>query len=48
LKLYFDFIHIGIAVQATTDMPNVVADVPEKFDAKFVTPNQHVFTGEYY
>ena len=29
-------------------MPNAIADVPEKFDAKFVTPNQHVYTGEYH
>ena len=47
MKLYFDLIIIGIAVQVVTNMPNAVADVPEKFDAKFVTPNQHVYTGEY-
>ena len=48
MKLYFDLIIIGIAVQVVTNMPNAVADVPEKFDAKFVTPNQHVYTGEYH
>ena len=48
MKLYFDLIVIGIAVQVATNMPNAVADVPEKFDAKFVTPNQHVYTGEYH
>jgi hypothetical protein len=48
LKLYFDLIIIGIAVQVVTNMPNTVADVPEKFDANFVTPNQHVYTGEYH
>ena len=48
MKLYFDIIIIGIAVQVATNMPNTVADVPEKFDAKFVTPNQHVYTGEYH
>ena len=48
MKLYFDLIIIGIAVQVATNMPNTVADVPEKFDAKFVTPNQHVYTGEYH
>jgi hypothetical protein len=48
LKIYFDLIIIGIAVQVAPNMPNTVADVPEKFDAKFVTPNQHVYTGEYH
>ena len=48
MKLYFDLIVIGIAVQVATNMPNAVADVPEKFDAKFVTPNQHVYTGEHH
>ena len=48
MKLYFDLIIIGIAVQVARNMPNAIADVPEKFDAKFVTPNQHVYTGEYH
>ena len=48
MKLFFDLIIIGIAVQVATNMPNTVADVPEKFNAKFVTPNQHVYTGEYH
>ena len=48
MKLYFDLIIKGIAVQVATNMPNAIADVPEKFDAKFVTPNQHVYTGEYH
>ena len=48
MKLHFDLIVIGIAVQVATNMPNAIADVPEKFDAKFVTPNQHVYTGEYH